>query len=532
MKKYLKFPLPLLPSPARAIVRGVALWALLLGLMLAGNEATATVQVPDRILLKPTPAASETELQSAFLQHGAREIGRISAIDVRVLQVPAQRAEAVLRALQRNPHVAFAEPDALVQTLADPDDPYYGEQWHLPRIHAPAAWETTTGNAGIVIAILDTGVSPTHPDLASKLLRGYNFVAGNRDTADDHGHGTLVAGAAAAIGNNGVGVAGVAWDNRILPVKILNENGSGFVSNVAKGITYAADNGASIINMSLAGTFLSSTLSEAIEYAWAKNCILVAGAGNSGDNIPRYPAAHPLVISVSALNASNALPSWASFGETVELSAPGVNIWSTNYNEGYSAVSGSSFASPLVAGAAGLVLAVAPKLSNADVRDVLTLTADDLGPEGHDPYYGWGRVNAGDAVGLAIVLSSGGDTAPPENGGEKTDDESFLTVAILAPEKNAQVSGVIEVRVAANDPDGVARVELLIDGFLYAASDLSEPIFSLDTRLLDNGRYRLEARAVNLAGQEALSDPILIRVKNERVRASGGGNDKTQAANR
>lgn len=369
-------------------------------------DASAT----ERVLLKPAAFASETALHSAFAQQGAREIERIPGLGVRVLQVPAHRRDIVIRALERNPNVAFAEADVVVHTLSSVQTTS-SDYWHVQRIHAPAAWEITPGDSRIIMAFVDTGVYASHPALAGRLLPGHNVFNGSTDTTDVHGHGTRVAGILAA----------VAPQNSLLPVKAMRDDGTGFLSDVAKGIIYAADAGAHVINLSIGSSVTNITLNQAIEYAWNRNCVLVAGAGNHGTDVPVFPAAHPLVTGVSALNTNDQLPSWASYGDHVDLSAPGQSITTTDQWGGHTAVSGSSFASPIVAAVAGLVLAQDRTASNVDVFEILTLTADDLGQEGWDSRYGWGRVNAHDAV--AVTALAGPDE--PFEPADEIDNESI-----------------------------------------------------------------------------------------------------------
>ena len=185
--------------------------------------------------------------------------------NVAEIELPAgldlSRLKSILRAL---PFSAFLEEDATVAAYFQPNDPRYPEQWHLPSISAPGAWDVTVGSSQVTIAVIDTGVDYTHVDLASKCVAGYNFVGHNSNPMDDHGHGTHVAGIAAAIGNNGTGVSGVDWSARIMPIKVLNSQGSGYDSDVAAGIRYAADHGADVINMSLGSSQYSYTLEVAV----------------------------------------------------------------------------------------------------------------------------------------------------------------------------------------------------------------------------------------------------------------------------
>jgi subtilisin family serine protease len=317
--------------------------------------------------------------------------------DVARLDVPAgMDLEKVKRKLASLPSTSFVEEDSVVRAYYQPNDPRYSEQWHLPSIYAPSAWDVTVGSSQVTIAVIDTGVDYTHPDLAAKCVAGYNFVAHNTNPMDDHGHGTHVAGIAAAASNNGTGVAGVDWQARIMPVKVLNAQGSGYDSDVASGIRYAADNGAGVINMSLGSPEYSYTLEEAVNYAYNKGVTIIAAAGNDGGAVG-YPAACDHVIAVGATDSGDRLASFSNRGPGLDLTAPGVNILST-VPGGYQKMSGTSMASPIVAGCASLVLSRFPGDRPSDVESTLEAGATDLGSPGYDTNFGYGKVNPANAV--------------------------------------------------------------------------------------------------------------------------------------
>ncbi|GIW12168.1 MAG: hypothetical protein KatS3mg061_3225 [Dehalococcoidia bacterium] len=288
-----------------------------------------------------------------------------------------------------------------------PNDPAFqaGQQYGLSRIRAPEGWGYSTGSESIIIAIVDTGVDLSHPDLASKILPGYDFVNADLTPQDDHGHGTHVAGIAAAITNNGLGIAGVSWGARVLPVKVLDARGSGYTSDVAAGIVWAADRGARVINLSLGGP-ASTTLQEAVNYAVGKGALVVAAAGNSGNSTPNYPGAYPAAISVAATDSTNRRASFSNFGPFVDLAAPGVSIYSTVptgscdlcHPSGYRALSGTSMATPMVAGVLAILAGLAPEASPAGLRAAVEQSALDLGPAGRDDEYGFGLVQLDAAI--------------------------------------------------------------------------------------------------------------------------------------
>jgi subtilisin family serine protease len=377
------------------------------------SSRAAGPSVPDEILVSMKPQMSGQAVQALLAVHGAKEADSIPQIGVRVLKVPADKRDRVIEALRHNPNIEFAEPNSIAGTGAATNDPYLtnGYEWHISKIQAAQGWDFATGNSSTVVAIVDTGVAASHPDLAGKVLAGYNFYANNTDTSDDYGHGTAVAGAAAAQGNNGVGVVGVAWNASILPVKISDPTGYATYSNMAKALTYAVDHGARVINISFYGSSSSSTLQNAANYVWNHNGVIFACAGNAGTSSPQYPAACSTVVAVTNTNSSDAISSSSSYGSWVTLSAPGTAIWTTNRDGSYGGWSGTSFASPVAAGVAALLVAQNPQITNSQIVNVLKQNSDDLGAAGFDNYYGYGRVNAFRA--LAAGGSAPADTTAP-----------------------------------------------------------------------------------------------------------------------
>jgi type VII secretion-associated serine protease mycosin len=301
--------------------------------------------------------------------------------------------------------VRWTQPEVEYKASWTPNDPYYSSQWGLPKIGAPAAWNTTRGSSSVVVAVVDTGVDLDHPDLASRIdvANGYDFVGHSPVANDDNGHGTHVAGIVAATANNGVGVAGTAPDCRILPVKVLDASGRGSTLDVADGIRWAVAKGAEVINLSLASTAPDSYTRSAVAYALASNVVVVAAAGNDGSSAgASYPAAYPGVVGVGASNASDFRASFSNYGSGLDVTAPGVDIMSaeTPLDRGlyYGQKSGTSMASPFVAGVAALVRSQNPTLFQSRIAAHLQATAQDLGTPGFDYQYGWGLVRADLAV--------------------------------------------------------------------------------------------------------------------------------------
>lgn len=276
----------------------------------------------------------------------------------------------------------YAEPDFRVYAFREPNVPLYRvQQTVLRQINAPDAWDITTGTDNIVIAVVDSGVLANHPDLTGKVLNGMNYVSepANSNTNDDYGHGSYVAGIAAANTANGIGMAGIAWGARILPVKVLDSNGVGTNATIAKGIAFASQRRAQIINISLGGPDRSKVVEDAARLAFNRGAVLIGAVGNNGDGQPNYPAAIDTVIAVGALDARGGAAYFSNYGPEVSLLAPGVNIigpWLGS--PAYISDSGTSSAAPFVAGTAALMLSVNPGLSNNQIRNILEGTADNL----------------------------------------------------------------------------------------------------------------------------------------------------------
>lgn len=364
------------------------------------TDVPAETPVEQTLLLVGLARTTSVERFEASIHYPVVDIG-LDALGIYAVRVPEAQADEIMGSLSRLPEVRYAEPNYTViaqDTL--PNDPAFAFQYALVNIRAPQAWDITTGSSAVTIAILDSGVDLSHPELAPKLLSGYDFVNGDAIPQDDHGHGTHVAGIAAAASNNGLGMAGVSWGARILPVKVLNALNSGTYANVSAGIVWATNQGAQVINLSLGGPDSSQTLQEAIEYAASRGVALTAAAGNTSGAI-LYPARYPAVIAVANTNAANQRVPSSAFGPEIDLAAPGAGIYSLAIGGGYTTLGGTSMSTPHVSGALALLLSL-PGVSTGQARAYLEASALDIDAPGWDVFTGYGLIQLDAALRLAL----------------------------------------------------------------------------------------------------------------------------------
>jgi thermitase len=468
----------------------------------AAQPGTSQSDHPDRFvrgraLVKFRSGILPEHARQIIAALGARDADEIPTIGVHILTLPYQAGEAsFVQALEARAEVEFAELDQIlsVQQLI-PNDPLYFSDWSwsLSRVGAPDAWSTTTGNPNVIIAILDTGVDGTHEDLISQMTPGWNIYDNNSDTHDVHGHGTAVAGIAAASSNNGVGIASVCWNCRIMPVRISDDYGLATYSDIASGLVWAADHGARVANISYNATD-SSTVSRSASYFQKKGGVVTVASGNSGtyDNTQD----NPCVLTVGATDSTDTLYSWSNTGSNLDLVAPGF-VYSTMVGGGYTVGQGTSMAAPLVAGAAALIFSVNPNTTPSQVQDILKQSADDLGTTGWDPVYGYGRLNIAQAVNMALALASPSDLIPPND-------------TITSPTQGQIVSSSVSVLVNVTDNVGVVRVDLYVDGVLYGSSASSPFTIKWSTRKAASGAHTLQSRAYDAAGNVGASSTLTV----------------------
>jgi subtilisin family serine protease len=384
---------------------------------------------PGRLVVKFRASSSAEEAAQVIAEEGLtsrRPIGRTGA---RVVHAEAGREREAIERLARRPQVEYAEPDYVVRKLDFvPADPLYAaNQWDLPKINMVDAWNVTRGSSAVKVAVIDSGIMLNHPDLIGQ----WSYAAGQPAVAhvflstplsdgcivpgepsDDDGHGTHVAGTIAAAstiaGAPAVGIAGVAPGVRVMPIKALDCEGSGYLSDLAAAVDFAAANGAAFINMSLGARTRAcpSYMQNAVNNAAGNGVLVIAAAGNDGDTTINYPAGCAGVVGVGATNSSDNVATFSNRNTTVKISAPGVGIASTWKDGGYASVSGTSMASPHVAGCAALVKSANPTLNGVAIQMLLQNTAEDLGTAGYDTSFGAGRLNCGAAVKAALPGSS------------------------------------------------------------------------------------------------------------------------------
>ncbi len=411
-----------------------------------------------------------------------------------------------ITALQNNPNIRYIEEDKYVQLLQAQDLP-----WGVDRVDADIAWSSYTGT-DVTIAICDTGIDYNHPDLAANCLTGASFVDYTTDCMDDDGHGTHCAGIAAAVDND-IGVVGVAPDANLLPVKVLNQDGGAYLSWIADGIMWAANESADVISLSIGYANHVQSWQDACDYAYyEKGCVVVAAAGNAGhprktdrDNVD-YPARYDSVIAVAATTSSDTRASFSSTGPDVELAAPGSYIFSTIWDNTYASMSGTSMSCPHVAGVAALVIDSGIN-GNVNVRQQMIVTAEDLGTSGHDWLFGYGIVDAEAAA------------------GSQPDKHDVAITSISAP-SSVLIGGTANINVTVANEGTYAETTTVTltdthDGNLIGSQDVTLSAggstmvtFTWDTTGEALGDHVLEATAIVVDGETETADNSMTTIVN------------------
>jgi len=406
--------------------------------------------VPGEIIVKFKPSIKEDKIATFNAKHHASVLYTSRLVGFKRLRIPRKKSMAeMLQIYNQNPDVEYAEPNYIAHAFWAPNDPHYQYQWHLHNekyggVNMEAAWDKATGSSEVIIAVIDTGVAYEDytppgqrgrkkryylaPDLtATSFTPGYDFVEEDEHPNDAEGHGTHVTGTIAQSTNNGIGVAGVAFNCSIMPVKVLDSNGSGTYTDVAEGIIFAADNGAHVINLSLGGPDDSITLKNAIAHAYSKNVTIICASGNNGSpDTVSFPAAYDeYCIAVGATRYDEKVAYYSNGGPSLDLTAPGGDLSVDQNSDGYADgvlqqtfsdttddwgywfYQGTSMAAPHVSGVAALLISSGVAVTPDEIRDVLQFTAEDKGAPGWDPEYGYGIVNAYNA------LTYTGEPIPP-----------------------------------------------------------------------------------------------------------------------
>jgi len=386
------------------------------GAQVVDSEATTESSI---YLIQFQPNVSIAERDAIIAQMGGVLMRWLPALHVAKVKfmspVHQQERQSMLNQVANQPAIAAIEADLTVEGVFDTNDPDTLDptKSYTPQLlDLSSAWDYATGNRDVVIAVLDSGIAHAHPEFADRILPGYDIINDDNDPEDDHGHGTHVAGIAAAALNNGIGLAGVCGECSILPVKVLNKNNAGTWSGVSEGLVYAVDHGADIVVLSLGSKTKSIIIEEAINYAIAHNVLIVAAAGNANSTDSFYPAAFDGVLGVGATDKNDEKWILSNYGAQVDVVAPGDGIYSTFNNlatpaGGYAVLSGTSMATPHVAGLAGLLLAQDPTRTAADLHSLIETTAIDLGQSGYDDKFGYGRIDP-------LAALQGEDTANTE----------------------------------------------------------------------------------------------------------------------
>jgi len=417
---------------------------------------------------------------------GAEVIGRIGALRADVLRLDGGEPDGVLALLRADPRVRYAERDGIVRASRVPNDEFLPTQWSVTKTHAEQAWDLSTGSSQVVVAILDTGIDPTQPDLRGKLVAGYDYVNNDQDPSDDNGHGTAVAGVVAANSDNGIGVAGYCWACRLMPVKVLGADGTGFASGLAQGIIWATDHGARVINASLGSPVDDLTLAAAAQYAWGHGVLVVAAAGNESSLTPDYPAALANVLSVSASDQSDRLYGFSNSGASV--AAPGENS-TTGLGTSYVSFLGTSSAAPVVSGIAALAFSLVPGAMPGQVEQAIETSAVPI------PGVASGRVDAYATLHtLAPALAPTGTPVAPgqaqqEGGGSGTRAGATSTKIVTGRLRRGRNASVVLATGA---------------GLLRATARARTGRPTIGIRLLAAGRVTASARGAGRASLRAL----------------------------
>jgi subtilisin family serine protease len=527
-------------------------------LLTAANLSNTTVSaVRGQVLVRFRPTVSRLKQQALLNQIGSggrffvpanatrlrakESTGALAAVFEQlglVTVAPDTDLSQAIQRLRKQPEILYAEPNYRLRlTQATnapvmPNDFDFAQLWALHNegqgdgtpgadIHAPEAWEYTTGDKGIVVAVIDTGIDYYHPDLAGNVwvnsreiagngldddgngfiddIHGFDFVNNDSDPMDDHGHGSHISGIIGAVANNQIGVAGVCWQVSLMAVKAFDENGDGQIDTAIQGIRYAIENGAQILNASWGNSQRSSAMEDVLEAAHQAGVIIIAAAGNDNSENPFYPAAYAHVIGVAATDAKDQRTRFSNFGSYVAVAAPGENIYSTLPNNSYDFFSGTSMSTPYVSGVAALVLSRHPEFTNVQLENILRNAVDAIPT---DKYIGAGRINAAAAARVNVPLPEVALDLPNTISGE-------IDIAGTATGDNFE-SYSLEYGLGTNPTNWIA--------FFNSPTPVpSGTLFqNFATPPLNDGTYTFRLTARNAAGEQAV-ERASVQVSNVHI---------------
>ena len=462
--------------------------------------------VENELLVQAYPGADAARVAELIAEAGAEVIDELAEIELTVLEVEPGRLAATAAMLDEAGLFEAINKNYLFEAEARPNDPMLANQSWIDALNLPAAWDETTGSRFVPIAILDTGVDIAHPDLVEKVVDRWNVVAKSDDVTDSEGHGTAVAGIAAASTDNGEGVAGVSWNSPLLVGKVVNSKGRTSSRHLAAGILWASNGGAKVINVSFAPLHGNRVVRAAARVAFNRGGLVVISTGNAGKTYTSK--GYDQALFIGAVTSTNRRAGFSNYGPFVDFVAPGATIRSTAPGGEYRSRSGTSFSSPIVAGVAALCWSVNRNLRPTTIIEILQDTSRDLGDEGEDDEYGVGLINAAAAVQEAVTITEREDTAAP-------------FPIIRSPKSGARVTGPFVIKVDVAEDQTVADVVLAVDG-IPVATDTAEPYqFVVETTDYSLGTHALSATASDAAGNSATSEVVEVTF----VATSGGGTD-------
>lgn len=456
---------------------------------------------PTRVIIKFRPGVAANERAALHRSHGHQLDRVIPQLDLHAIRVPrGKTAEDVMSRYKNHPLVEFVEEEIFRAPAATPNDPWFKNwQTNLQALGAEAAWDLTAGLPTATIAVLDTGLDYTNEEFADAVITGWDFKDNDSDYYDTLGHGTLVGGVIAAVTNNGRGIAGATWQNRLMVLR------TGFGLDADEAIAWATDHGVRVINMSFGGYTPTSSEAVALQYAFDRGVVLVGAAGNDGTNQKFYPAAYSTVLAVTGGSSTGDLG--YNWGDWIDLSAPGQGVLTTfpSYldmdGDGLGTVAGTSIATPFVAAAAALALTANPDLTPTQVMEILRTTAADIGDPGFDVMTGYGMVNFYQAVLAALDIEPDTDTTAP-------------TAAIVNPAAGDVLSDVVTVLVVATDDTRVTQVDLHNDTSFISSDTVAPHEWAFDTTEFLDGEHVLWAVAHDAAGNISETAPVHVIIDN------------------